>query len=76
MLCPYCNQEMTDGNLSADARSGLVFSPGDKRMPFTERIGGTGNLTAATNKLWTGIIVKASFCRPCQKIIIDTDVVK
>ena len=30
MLCPYCNKEMVDGNLSGDGRSPLVFSPGDK----------------------------------------------
>lgn len=47
MLCPYCNAEMTDGILSCDGCSSLVFSPGDKRMPFFEMIGGTGRLTAA-----------------------------
>ena len=76
MLCPYCNAEMTDGNLSCDGRSSLIFSPGDKRMPFFEMIGGTGRLTAALGGIWSGIRVKANFCRPCQKIIIDTDVVK
>ena len=34
MLCPYCNKEMIDGNLSCDGRSSLIFSPGDKRMSF------------------------------------------
>ena len=67
---------MIDGNLSCDCRSSLIFSPGDKRMPFFEMIGGTGRLTAANGGVWTGIRVKANFCRPCQKIIIDTDVVK
>ncbi len=76
MLCPYCNKEMTDGNLSCDPRGGMIFSPGDKPMKFFDRIGGTGRLTAAKNNVWTAIIVKANFCRPCQKIIIDTDVVK
>lgn len=77
MNCPYCNKEMIDGNLSCDSRSsGLIFSPGDKRMPFFDLIGGTGQLTAAKQKLWTGIVVKANFCKACQKIIIDTDVVK
>ena len=76
MLCPYCNKEMTDGNLAGDGRSPLIFSPGDKRLPFFERIGGSGNLTAAEVNVWKGIRVKANFCRPCQKIIIDTDVVK
>lgn len=76
MLCPYCNKEMTDGNLSGDGRSSLLFSPGDKRMPFSEMIGGTGRLTAAQSGVWSGIRVKANFCRPCKKIIIDTDVVK
>lgn len=76
MLCPYCNKEMTDGNLSCDGRSGLIFSPGDKRMPFFDMIGGTGKLTAAYGGVWTALRVKANFCRPCQKIIIDTDVVK
>ena len=77
MLCPYCNKEMTDGNLSGDGRSPLIFSPGDKRLPFFEMIGGTGKLTAAKSTFWNaGSRVKANFCRPCQKIIIDTDVVK
>lgn len=76
MNCPYCGKEMTDGNLSCDARSGLIFSPGDKPLKFFERIGGTGTLTAAQGRMWSGLIVKASFCRPCQKIVIDTDVVK
>ncbi len=76
MICPYCNNEMIDGNISCDGRSSLIFSPGDKRMPFFELIGGTGRLTAAQQKLWTGIVVKANFCKACQKIIIDTDVVK
>lgn len=77
MLCPYCNKEMLDGNLSCDARTSLIFSPGDKRMPFFEMIGGTGKLTAAKSTFWeSGSRVKANFCRPCQKIIIDTDVVK
>ena len=76
MLCPYCNQEMTEGNISCDARSSIIFSPGDKPMGFFDRIGGTGRLTAAQGGLWTGLIIKAQFCRPCQKIIIDTDVVK
>ena len=76
MLCPYCNQEMTDGNLSGDGRSSLIFSPGDKRLPFFELIGGTGRLTAAQDNVWTYSKVKANFCRPCKKIIIDTDVVK
>lgn len=76
MICPYCNKEMTDGNLSCDPRSGLIFSPGDKPLKFFDRIGGSGALTAAQVKWWTGIIVKANFCKACQKIIIDTDVVK
>ena len=77
MRCPCCNQEMTNGNLSGDGRSPLIFSPGDKRMPFFEMIGGTGKLTAARNTFWeAGSRVKAYFCRPCQKSIIDTDVVK
>ncbi len=76
MLCPYCNAEMTDGNISCDGRSSLIFSPGDKRMPFFDMIGGTGRLTAAQGGVWSGIRVKANFCRACKKIIIDTDVVK
>ena len=76
MLCPYCNQEMKDGNISCDGRRNLIFSPGDKPLGFADRIGGTGRLTAAKGNAWTGLIVKAQFCRPCQKIIIDTDVVK
>ena len=76
MLCPYCNKEMIDGNLSCDGRSSLIFSPGDKRMSFFDLIGGSGRLTAANGGAWAGIRVKANFCRPCQKIIIDTDVVK
>ncbi|MBR3764096.1 MAG: hypothetical protein IKK57_06045 [Clostridia bacterium] len=76
MLCPYCSKEMTDGNLSCDGRSSLIFSPGDKRMPFFDFIGGTGRLTAAQGGAWSGIRVKAGFCRECRKIIIDTDVVK
>ena len=76
MLCPYCNKEMIDGNLSCDPRSGLIFSPGDKPLKFFDRIGGSGNLTAAEVNVWKGIRVKANFCRLCQKIIIDTDVVK
>ena len=76
MLCPYCNAEMTDGNLSYDPRRALIFSPGDKPMKFFDCIGGTGRLTAAEKHIWTVGIVKANFCRPCQKIIIDTDVVK
>ena len=77
MLCPYCNQEMTDGNLSGDGRSPLIFSPGDKRLPFVEMIGGTGKLTAARHSFWeAGSRVKANFCKACKKIIIDTDVVK
>lgn len=74
MLCPYCNKDMIDGNISCDGRSGLLFSKGDKRMPFGEMIDGTGRLTAAKQKLWTGIVVKAQFCKDCRKIIIDTDV--
>ncbi len=76
MRCPYCQQEMTDGNLNCDARSSLIFSPGNKPLGFFERIGGTGSLTAAEFQMWRGIVVKASFCRDCKKIIIDTDVVK
>ena len=76
MLCPYCNNEMTDGNLSCDARSGLIFSPGDKPLKFFDRIRGSGRLTAANGGVWAGIRVKANFCKACQKIIIDTDVVK
>ena len=77
MLCPYCNKEMTDGNLSGDGRSPLIFSPGDKRLPFFEMIGGTGKLTAAKTSFWAaGSRVKAQFCKTCKKIIIDTDVVK
>lgn len=76
MLCPYCNAEMTDGNISCDGRSSLIFSPGDKRMPFFDMIGGTGRLTAAQGGVWSGIRVKANFCCACKKIIIDTDVVK
>ena len=77
MLCPYCNQEMTDGNLSGDGRSPLIFSPGDKRLPFFELIGGTGKLTAARQTFWeAGSRVKANFCKACKKIIIYTDVVK
>lgn len=77
MLCPWCSKEMTDGNLSGDGRSPLIFSPGDKRLPFFEMIGGTGRLTAAKTSFWAaGSRVKAQFCEGCKKIIIDTDVVK
>ena len=77
MICPYCDNEMIDGNLSGDGRSPLRFSPGDKRLPFFEQIGGTGQLTAAKSSFWqSGSLVKAGFCRACSKIIIDTDVQK
>ena len=76
MICPYCNKEMIDGNLSCDGRASLLFSPGDKRMPFLDQIGGAGRLTAAQGGGWSRIQVKANFCRDCRKIIIDTDVVK
>ena len=68
MLCPYCNKEMIDGNLSCDGRSSLIFSPGDKRMPFFEMIGGTGRLTAANGGAWAGMeFVTERLLRLCRR---------
>ncbi len=75
MICPYCGREMKKGILSGDGRNAVSWKAGDKKVGFLERLNGSGRVTAAEIKL-ASFIIESFFCRPCRKMIFDTDVTK
>ncbi len=75
MKCPYCNQEMENGIISGDGRSGVFWKKGDKKAGFMDRLGGAGKIEAAKYTLTT-FTMEANYCPACKKMIIDTDILK
>ncbi len=73
MYCPFCGNEMERGILSGDGRSPVVWKEGYKKAGFMEQITGTGAVTAVRKTL-TSFMIETYFCRPCGKMIFDTDV--
>ena len=73
MICPYCNGELREGEISCDSRSGVIWRENGKKLSFFDRLAGIGRVTAARNTLFHNHI-PAGFCAACRKMIIDTEV--
>lgn len=75
MNCPYCNKEMTPGDILGDARSGVRFQPEGVKYTFWDTLGGVGKVEAAQYK-WVTFHIPANYCPHCRKLIIDTEVAR
>ena len=73
MKCPYCGRELQHGILSGDGRSKVRWKEGDQKASFSDAFTDAGTLSAAAYTL-TAFTMEAYFCKPCQKMILDTDV--
>jgi len=75
MLCPYCNKEMTPGEILGDARRCVRFHPEGVKYTFSDKLCGIGQLTALRTKCVI-FHIPANYCPGCRKMIIDTEVAK
>ncbi len=75
MKCPYCNQEMQEGIISGDGRSGVYWKTGDKKANFMDMLGGTGKIEAVKYTL-ASFTIDANYCAACKKMIFETDISK
>lgn len=75
MNCPYCDREMTIGNLIGDGRSGVHFQPQGVKFTLGDILSGVGKVEAAQFK-WFKFQIPAYHCSRCRKMIIDTAISK
>ena len=73
MTCPFCGQAMRRGVLSGDGRSRLIWQDEGRKLAWAERLTGKGRVTAARYRPGK-VRVDAYFCKPCGKMILETDV--
>ena len=73
MVCPFCGKEAEKGILSGDGRSRVRWKAGEKKAGFVDALSDSGRVTAVDYSL-ASFAAEAYFCRPCRKMIIDTDV--
>ena len=73
MKCPYCGQEMLEGIISGDGRSGVYWKAGDQKANFMDKLGGTGKIESVRYTLAT-FTIEANYCLPCKKMIFETEI--
>ncbi len=76
MICPYCNNEMLEGNLNGDGRGGVHWKEGTRHSSVIDKICGTGELTATSYTAFSRFQIDCHYCPRCKKIIIDTEVTR
>ena len=76
MQCPYCGNEMKAGSLHGDGRSKVRWKEGAGLSTVSERISGSGELSATQYTFWRRFRIESHYCPLCKKIIIDTEVKK
>lgn len=76
MKCPYCDQEMQQGEILADPRGGMVFQQEGQKIGFFDGLAGVGRIEAARGSGWTKIRIPADYCPRCKKMIFGTEVTK
>lgn len=76
MKCPYCDQEMQQGEILADPRGGMVFQQEGQKIGFFDGLAGVGRIEAARGSGWTKTRIPADYCPRCKKMIFDTEVTK
>ncbi|MBP3240506.1 MAG: MarR family transcriptional regulator [Oribacterium sp.] len=75
MKCPFCANEMQQGIISGDGRSGVIWEAGGKKISALDKFIGVGVITAAKHSL-TKFKIEACYCENCKKMIFDTDIQK
>ncbi len=75
MKCPYCEKEMKKGILSGDGRTKVRWKEGNKKADIWDTLSFKCNLSAIRYSLCS-FTAEAWFCHDCNKMIIETDVVK
>ena len=77
MVCPYCNKEMQKGVISGDGRAPVSFNAGDKKVNMFEQLAGVGVIEAVKyvpKYVPLSFQIEAFYCKPCRKMIFDTDI--
>lgn len=75
MLCPYCNNEMQHGDITADPRGGMFFLKEGEKRSIGDALGGVGRIEAAKGG-WSKLKLPADYCPTCKKMIFDTEITK
>ena len=75
MLCPYCDKEMTPGNLTGDPRGRVRFLQEGQKLTLGDALCGIGNLEAAQYKIGS-FNIPCHYCSRCKKLIIETAITK
>lgn len=80
MNCPYCDREMQHGQIHFGNISTLRWQPeGEQTSAFNRfwnELGGIGGLTAVKPNGWGGGTISGDFCPTCQKMILQTGILK
>lgn len=72
MKCPYCNNDMQEGILKGDGRTGMKFIREGEKYSIGDIFTGKGMIDA--NYKWGVLTIDAHYCDTCKKMIIDTDI--
>lgn len=73
MECPYCKQEMKKGCLKGDGRQKVRWQGEGKKNSFGDKFAGAGLPEAAKYSLGA-FQLPGEYCKPCKKLIIDTEI--
>ena len=73
MECPYCKEEMINGELVGDGRMRVRFHKEGEKINLTDKAFSEKGCINAKYSL-TQFKISACYCDKCKKLIIDTDI--
>jgi len=76
VICPYCGQEMDDGEVMSNGPCALYWLPSDPERRALAFRGGRGLLKNVVSGNLVQISIKGNYCPACKKLIIDTEIQK
>ena len=74
VICPYCGQEMDDGEVMSNGPCALYWLPSDPERRALAFRGGRGLLKSVVSRNLVQISIKGNYCHNCRKLIIPTEI--
>ncbi|MBQ6288319.1 MAG: hypothetical protein IJK71_03630 [Clostridia bacterium] len=74
VTCPYCGQEMDDGEVMSNGPCALYWLPSDPELRALAFRGGRGLLKSVVSRNLVQISIKGNYCHTCRKLIIPTEI--
>ena len=74
VICPYCGQEMDDGEVMSNGPCALYWLPSDPERRALAFRGGRGLLKNVVSGNLVQISIKGNYCHTCRKLISPTEI--